>query len=416
MAIPRVRSGVRIAVGLFLLGPVLAVGDLEARSFKLGRWNGFTEIGFDFQEQSQLSVTGERPLFERSLSEERLGLRNTAIIVSPRILTVNFGLSLGLLQSQLTADRERTESGDGRLNGFDLSATFMPLKPYGFTLLSSRLENVTPVEFAGSRRLRTSQLGLSMKVGPLFFPASLAYRDIELESSSDFGRDLRSLDQQTRTLTYRGENRWQRHELYAFLQLQEVEDRVAEDFSNRSQTASLNHTAELLAPQLAVLRSNLRYFDRRGPLTSASLHFDQELRLRHSDSLSSGLRYELRNLESFSGPATDSLQQSAWIRHQLWLSLDTDFRLTRTSLTSGAGRTDHDQAMLQLDYRKNLPAGGKLRGRIGATWERRDNLRGDGQELVTRESHNVRFGVPERLERPRVVPGSVVVSDELGTT
>ena len=138
--------------------------------------------------------------------------------------------------------------------------------------------------------------------------------------------------------------------------------------------------------------------------------------MRHSDSLSSGLRYELRNLESFSGPATDSAQQSAWIRHELWSSLDTDLRLTRTSLTTAAGRTDHDQAMLRLDYRKNLPAGGTLRGRISAVREWRDNQRGDGQELVSRESHSVRFGVAARLERPRVAPGSVVVSDELGTT
>jgi hypothetical protein len=395
---------------------LLAAHGAEGRSFRLGRWTGFTELGFDFQEQDQVSVAGARPLFERSVTEERLGLRNTATVVSPRFLTINFGLSLGLLQSQLTADRERVESGEGRLNGFDLNATFMPMKPYGFTLLSSRLENVTPVEFAGSRRLQTSQLGLSMQVGPRFFPASLTYRDIELESTADLGRDIRGLDQQTRTLTYRGENRWQRHELYAFVQLQEVDDRVARGFSNRSQTASVNHTAELLAPKLATLRSNLRYFDRRGPLTAASFHFDQELRLRHSDSLSSGLRYELRNLESASAAATDGAQQSAWVRHELWSSLDTDLRLTRSSLTSAAGRTDHDQAMLQIDYRKDLPAGGKLHGRISAFREWRDNQRSDGQELVTRESHSVRFGVAARLELPRVTPGSVVVSDELGTT
>lgn len=404
------------ALGILLVWFVLIPRGAEAQAFSLGSWTGFTELGLDFQDQDQTSLEGERPLFERTVSEQRLGFRNTATFVSRRFLTVNFGLTLGFLQSQLANSNEQEASGHGRLRGFDLGATFLPLKSSGFTLLAGRLESVTPVEFAGSRRLETSNLGLAMQVGPKFFPARLSYRDLELESTSDLGQLLRGIDQRTRTVSYRAENRWRRNEAYVFLQYQDVDDRVANRFSNETQTVSLNHTVDLLEPRLATLRSSVRYFDRDSALTSSSVHIEEELRLRHSDTLTSGLRYELRNLDSFSGLASESRRKSAWIHHRLWGSLETNLRVGRMSLTSLTGGSDQDVAQLLLDYTKNLPGGGKLRGRYGSTYERRDSLRGDGQLQVTRERHLTRFGVPSRLDHPAVIPSSVVVTDELETT
>ncbi len=410
------RDGRRAVVGILLVSAVLIPRVAGARAFSLGSWTGFTEIGFDLQDQSQTSLEGERPLFERTVNEQRLGFRNKATFVSRRFLTVDFGLTLGLLQSHLTNASEPAASGEGRLRGFDLGATVMPLKSYGFNFLAGRVESVTPIEYAGSRRLETSNFSLTMQVGPKFFPARLSYRDAKLESTSDLGQLVRGLDQSTRTFSYRAENRWGRNEAYAFLQYQEVDDRVANSFSNETTTASLNHTVDLLEPKLATLRSSVRYFDRMSALPSSSFHIDEELRLRHSDNLTSGLRYELRDLDNFSGLASTSRRKSAWIHHRLWESLETDLRIGRASSSTTAGGTDQDDARLQLNYTKNLPKGGRLLGRFGSTYERRDSLRGDGQLLITRERHLLRFGVASRLDHPAVIPGTVVVTDELETT
>ena len=410
------RDGVRTVLGILVLSCVLFPRVADARTFSLGSWTGFAEIGFDLQDQNQTSLEGERPLFERSANEQRLGFRNKATFVSRRFLTIDFGLTLGLLQSRLANSGEPALSGEGRLRGFDLGATFLPLKSYGFNLLAGRVESVTPIEFAGSRRLETSNFGLTMQIGPKFFPARLSYRDAKLESTSDLGQLVRGLDQSTRTFSYRAENRWDRNEAYAFLQYQEVDDRVASSFSNETTTASVNHTVDLLEPQLATLRSSVRYFDRMSALPSSSIHIDQELRLRHSDHLTSGLRYESRDQDNFSGLASTSRRKSAWIHHRLWESLETDFRIGRASSSTSAGGTDQDEARLQLKYTKNLPKSGRLLGRFGSTHERRDNLRGDGQLVISRERHILRFGVASRLDHPAVVPGTVVVTDELETT
>ena len=66
-----------------------------------------------------------------------------------------------------------------------------------------------------------------------------------------------------------------------------------------------------------------------------------------------------------------------------------------------------------MRYLKNLPHAGKLRSAITVAYDNRNNLRGDGEEFVSRERHTARFGVPSVLERLRPLPGSVVVTDEL---
>ncbi|MFQ5524691.1 MAG: hypothetical protein ACE5GX_00385 [Thermoanaerobaculia bacterium] len=394
----------------------VAPAQATVRGFRLGRWTGFAELGFDHQEQNLFSSAGSRPLVERNQTEQRFGFRNTAIFVSRRFLTVNFGLTLGFLRSSTTSGLDQEASGEGKVRGYDLNATFMPDKAYGFTLFANQAETVTPVEFAGSQRLDTSSLGLAFQVGPRFFPARLSYRNNTLESISDFDRQIRAFDQKKETLSYQAENRWRRNEAYLFLQIEDVEDELSPRFSNQTQTASLNHTIELLEPRLATLRSTVRYFDRSGELTSSSFSIDEDLRLRHRDTLESGLRYEYRNQETFSGRATDSQRLSAWLNHRLWESLDTDLRFTRSDLTSDAGRSSQDQARLQFDYRKRLPGRGKLTGRLGSTYDRRDSLDGDGELLISREQQRLRFGVPSRLDQPAVIPGTVVVTDELGST
>lgn len=373
------------------------------------------ELALGRQEQESQTLSGRSSLFDRQLSEQRLTLRNSLTVVDRKFLDVNYGFTLGLLRSRLTT-REEEGGGDGDLVAFDLTAIFLPVSERRLTLLYSRSTNDTPVEFAGTRKLASDSLGLTLEVGPTFFPGTVRLRQSQIESTADFGEFARGLDQRRRSFDYTGSNSWPRHQLNASLQLEDLDDLVTPTFSHRSQNVTVSHRFEVLAPSLATLSSLLRYFDRGGVLSSSSIYLDETLRLRHRKSLSTSYRYVNQTFKSFSGPTSDSQRLLLGLHHSLYQSLETDVFLGRTRATSRGLSTDLDEAALNSTYKKSLPWHGRLTARLASRYEVRDSLQGDNQELVTEERHVARFGIPVRLERPGVITASVVVTDELKTT
>lgn len=407
------RAGA-LVLGLLVLGGGLATP--AGAQVRLGGWTGVGEFGFSFQHQSQDAGVRQGTLFDRLYFEERLGVRNTLTIADPKFLSINFGLNLRLMQSRLEVNGGQKDSGDGRVVGFDLMATAFALKPFGFTLSASQVETVTPVEFAGSRQLEVSSLGLMMGLGGRMFPGTLRLRKSRVESNSDLNTFFRGIDQTRQSLTYTGSKRWQRHELSTFLEYQEERDRVAKDFSSEIFTVSANHSIQLLVPDLATLKTSIRYFSRGGALEQSSFNINQELRMRHRESLTSGLRYEFRDIDDFLGRQTEFWRGSVWLRHTLWESLETDFRVSKEQVSSGTDRTGVDEARLETIYRKNLPGHGKLQTSVRLSYQETDRALSEGDELLLQETHTARFGVPSVLRRPQVIPGSVVVTDALDAT
>lgn len=383
--------------------------------FHFGPWTGMTELAFGLQEQDSLALSGKSSLFDRRLSEQRLTLRNSLTVIDSKFLDLNYGFTLGLIQSRLTTGEE-DGGGDGDLVAFDLTAIFLPISERRLTLLFSRSTNDTPVEFAGTRKLANESLGLTMEVGPTFFPGTVRLRQSAIESTADFGEFARGLDLRRRSFDYTGTNSWPRHQVQASLALEDLDDRVTPGFSHQSQNLTVSHNFEVLAPSLATLTSLLRYFDRGGALSSSSIYLDETLRLQHRKYLSSSYRYVGQRFKSFSGPASDSQRLLLGLHHSLYRSLETDLLVGRTHATSRGLATDLDEAALISTYKKTLPWHGRLTARLDSRYEVRDSLRGDSQEVVTEERHVARFGIPLRLERPEVILASVVVTDELKTT
>lgn len=396
------------------LGLVLALPAAAQPLFRFGPLTGTGELVFSLQEQEKLSFFSRDTLLDRGLSEERLSLRQSLTVVDSKFLTLDYGFTLGLVQSRLATETAE-DRGDGKLRSVDLTATLWPVSRR-LRLFFNFTDNETPVEFAGTRELATSNFGLNVGIGPGWFPGTVSLRESRLESSSEFGRLVRSVDRRRRALDYSGNNRWQRHELHASYRFEDVDDRVTPTVSHRSHNLNLNHRLEVLAPDLVTLNSLVRYFNRSGDLTSSSLYLDGLLRMRHRRYLESSFRYVAQTLESFSGPDSDSQRAIATLHHRLWESLETEVFAARTETTSPGSRTGRDEAGLDSTYRKKLPGRGQLTARLTSRYELRDNLRGDGQELIVDERHVARFGIPVRLERPAVFPGSVVVTDELRTT
>ena len=406
----KLATATLVTLGWLILDPARATGQV----FRLGVWTGMAEVAFDFRSIEQTRASGPSSKNESKRSEEKVVLRNSITIYDRRVLGVNYGLTLGLLQSGFSADGTET-SGRGRARGFDLTLSALPLKPYGFTFFAARSDQIDPVEFAGSRDLQNQELKLTFQLAREHFPGRLEFRRADIETRSVLTESIRGIDESRRTVTYTGYQRWRRHQLHVYYQFADVEDRVNEQSDHRSHLGSFDHRLELLAPDLATLLSRVQYFDRQGELSRSSLFIDEEMRLRHSARLFSGLSFEARQLADFSGTETTTQHVSAWLKHRLYESLDSEIRVLKVQSSSNLGETDLFGVDLRLDYEKRVPRGGKVLANIHLRHNNTDNLSGSGEQFV-REQHITRFGIPIRLEEPFVISGSVVVTDELGTT
>lgn len=107
-----------------------------------------------------------------------------------------------------------------------------------------------------------------------------------------------------------------------------------------------------------------------------------------------------------------STRQTADLRlqHRLFESL--------TTTLSARGATDHlstgertlGGGALIVDYRKRLLGGGRLSAVVGRRYDRDDNRFLGRESVVLDEPHVARLGAPFRLQLPRVVAGSVIVT------
>ena len=138
------------------------------------------------------------------------------------------------------------------------------------------------------------------------------------------------------------------------------------------------------------------------------------------------LDYRLRpTLDSRTVYRRDRVDAKAFGRDQQAVDTQLQHRLYDSLITTAAGRFSHDDlrtgerqvrgATLQLDYRKKLVAGGRLSASAGRRWDREDNRFSGREDFVLREAQEARLGVPIRLRRDRVVPGTIVVTDATGT-
>ena len=200
----RLPTAVVIAIAL----STPASGD---QIFQLGRWSGFVEMSYDRTDEV-VSIGGAdgsstRPLFDRGRLEQKLGFRNRLTVLDPSVLVVHYGLTLGFLQSDFSAERGES-SDDGRLTGYDITAGFFPQRRFSLDLLANRYESLVPQEFSGTLEIDSENYGATLKMRRVLLPGSLSYRQSEISTGTSVDPLLRGRDERRRTLQYLGARDW----------------------------------------------------------------------------------------------------------------------------------------------------------------------------------------------------------------
>ncbi|MEE9231502.1 MAG: hypothetical protein V3U86_12435, partial [Acidobacteriota bacterium] len=404
---------------IFILGAAACLFSFSSqasaqRVFWFERWEGFIETGFEWSDEETSTAGGTGLSLRRSRFDEKLNLRTIAFVIDPQFVTINSAFTLGLFQDRFSVE-EQTTPGDGELLGYDLGVSILPAKRYFFRLFANRSQSTVTREFAGRTEVLAENRGATLTLRRIFFPSTLSYRQELLAEESRFGAFLGRREEFKNILSYEGNRTWQASSLGLRYEHADVEDRVDLQRSYRTTMASLSHRITFGEDHPKTLNTSLRSFTRAGRSGLSSITANENFRLQHSDTLSTGYQANFSRF-TVDGAETATRMGLFSLQHRLYESLKTNLNLSRTLATFQTGEEETFRGRLDLRYQKNINAGGKLLMSLGRTYELRDAQMEEEEVLVFQESHKAELGVPFLLDRPRVVPGSLVVIDQARST
>lgn len=347
--------------------------------------------------------------------KELLRLRTSGDVYHRNLLTYTIGLGLGLRQQQFTSDGA-SDSADGSLEEYDVTAGILQSKPYPIDLYASRTDQTEGRRFSGSVRTQTERSGAMMGFW-LFdeWPMRFQYSNDETDQTS-----LGSAVQDSFT---RRDERFR----YSVSHSLSATSKMHFDFettntANRRSGSSTNlkvdrydfsHDLIFGKDDQHRLNSDVYLFDYSGLSDQKRLRVQELMRLRHADNLWTD--YTLQFTRSRQREATNKeTVGAAGFRHELYDSLVTAGNVfaTRSDIADGVDLTEHG-GRITFDYRKNNPLG-TLFGSYSASLARFEQTGSGGVGRVDDEPHTYDTNGTTRVElgRRNVDPSTIVVSDQ----
>lgn len=397
------RAGAAVATGGWAVGQFL----------RTGRWSGDARTVFERDSRTADTDQSEFAVGRRS-SQAAVSLRNSQLVFGPRLLIGNAGLDVAVLRDAYRLDGN-SSPGTGRVVGYDVGTTALPDRRYSVGVSAARTQTVLPVLFGTSRDQLMTQRGATMKLrGPLL-DSILEWRQSRSEARARTESTVLRDGEDRTVLSYAGTRQSSRQSLDLEYRHEDRTDLVYPDFSYPLQFSNLRHSWLLdEGTDRRSLTTTLAFSRRGGNLPTDYLRGETRLDYRLRPTLHSRTIYR-----------RDRVDAKTFGRDQQAVDTQLQHRLYDSLITTAAGRFSHDDlrtgerqlrgATLQLDYRKKLVAGGRLSASAGRRWDREDNRFSGREDIVLREAQEARLGVPIRLRRDRVVPGTIVVTDATGT-
>lgn len=380
----------------------------------MGRRQGFVSFWCEGDRGEGVTNGASDFTFSQRRFNEAVGIRGDLYVLDPAFVTVNYGSTFGLVQDRVSSSGQ-TMSGRGRLIAYDLEAEFLSGKNYSSKAYANRSHNIDSREFVGFVENRYQNQGAALFLKSFILPSTLSYVQEFSQQTFRFGDFLGRREYSTNLLTYEGRNRYGSHDVSAYYQLGDVQDHVLPELSFGSRTGYFMDRFRFGDELPKTLSSRLSHFRRGNELAFSSLILDEDLRIEHIESLSSGYHYLLSHFTSADGSATTSHTAAASLQHRLYQSLNTGLSVFGTLASHPAGEQKAVGLRGDTDYRKLLPGRGQLLASLGGRYEISDNQLQGNEVPVFQERHTARIGLPFRLDQPRAIRETVFVSGESGT-
>ncbi len=381
--------------------------------FVLGKREGFVEFGYEGDRQTSATNRVRDFASRQRLFDERVGLRGDMYILDRSLVTLNYGANFGFLQDRFSANGDILPER-GRLIGYDMGGSVLPQKDLTSSWFASRADNIDTREFVGLTETISKDQGATVLFKKFFLPSTVSYRQEFSQEQSRFG-DLLGLREDSRNIvSYDGQRRWTAHDVTAHYEFADLQDHVQPTFSFGSHTANFNDRFKFGEDVPKLLNSRLYYLRRGGRLEFSSINLQEDLRITHTPSLSSGYLYTFSHSNG-SGSSTTTHTAVASLSHRLYESLSSGVSLQGGLNGFPNGGQRIMAARADTNYQKKLPRHGRLVAGLGGLYEISDN-HFQGREIpVFQERHTARIGIPFRLDQFQAIPDSLLISAETGT-
>jgi hypothetical protein len=374
-----------------------------------GRWGGETAMTFDRDSRTNSAAQDTFEVARNTLRGE-VSLRNSTLVLGPRLLVGNVGLNLAAGRDAFTVGSQ-SSPGTGRVVGYDFSTTVMPDRGASVRFFAARNRNVFPRLFGTAREQSTSRRGGVVRLRGPFIDSTITWTALSFEAQARTDQSVRR-DGEDRTLfSYTGTRRTARQTLALEHRREARTDLVFPDLSFGLHTTKIRHGLVLdgeMGGRNLVTTFGLNR--RGGGLSREHLRAETRLDFRLLPSLDTRTAYRVERVDA-AAIGRESQRVDLRLRHRLYESLVTTLGVKGATEDLTSGSRDLYGGSLLFEYSKKLVAGGRLSATIGRTYDRENNRFGQSEDVIIGEAHQARLGAPFRLFEPRVTPGSPVLSD-----
>ncbi|MFQ6049375.1 MAG: hypothetical protein ACE5K7_08425, partial [Phycisphaerae bacterium] len=346
---------------------------------------------------------------------QTLGFGLEGDLIDPGFLRFDVGLHLGLDQQRSVEQRESIDAKDydnGWLTEYDIRVDLFANKPFSSVFYAERQDERISRRFLPSLRHERTRLGTMWQ-----WVADKSTMRLTLEQTHDNyeGRADSFDDEDLRERLIRYESEFQlgqHHEFRVDGEYARLHEQYAGSPWEFAATRSHLDVADVLlfgATQQHRLETRLYYQEEQGELAYDLLEVGPQLSLRHSDALQTRYRYQF-NRYSFEGVTARTHRLDFDVQHDRGGAVTTTVELFGQHEDSdedddvwNAGGSVH------WNYRRP-----NRWGRFSATlgyWYDYERIRQRrGTRAVVNESHRLRDPLPAYLNRPNVIPSTIVVT------
>lgn len=399
--------------GRFFLAPVsvLAIPFTELHTAGL---EGYLEFEYEWDKRRNAFRGGQESDFNRMSYIERLRLLNRWFVFDPRLFSLNTGGTIGFLQENFSSDGN-DQTNRASLLGYDLSGTFLQAKPYTLNVFANRGTETLTREFAGSSEILRDRQGATLTVREVIpLNSTLFVRRDKISQDLRFASNFEQREEVRTTSGYTGTWLGEVSDLDLGYEFNDVNDKTFQGLKYQTNEAHLSHSY-FFGPYLEKsLSSRLNLFERSGSTNSTHALVDEDLRIDHTDTLSTDYRYNLSFLNT-QGFQTVSHSGDIGLQHRLFESLATLLNAQARSTSFQNGGTFGYGGNGDLNYTKKIWWDGRFLGGVDLAYRIEDQEVPSGTLFVTGESHAFPPSQQFFLNNPRVIASSVVVTNEART-
>ncbi len=340
-------------------GPVVVGQRQQMDAFKFQSLETSLEGHYYYNHNQISSSDGTSSSSTENRFEETLNLLSNGYIIHPNFAEFTLNGDFGLRQDNATVNGDDASSNT-LLYDYDASATFLRKEIAPVTVYSRRSEDTVSRNFGPTLDSTLQTSGVIWNIQSKTVPTRLEYYHTDQTETglAETGPNSFSLGQDV--FTWYSEYRPTQNQLLTWNYNYSHVDQQTEGFPpNNFEThdATLAHSVQFGKDNRSSLNSSVEYFKQTGDYDLERFHWNEILRLHHSDSLETHYRYSF-DQQTLNGERDTTNSGEIGFTHQLYQSLTTTGNAgIRQFDRSDGGNTFEWYTNLNFDYRKNVPLG-----------------------------------------------------------